>query len=429
MNPLRVPNKFKRCGIKIKCLKCKWQLTDRCPLKNSNLNSCEFKHQHRYNLIVCVPNTKSSRKTKIIETKDFNLAMIELGKFKESLKENGYQKTPPTDKKKSSFLLVSLAADYLDNISGVNTPEHLIRIRSKLHIGECKKVIQRFCIALEKNGYNIKNIELGTITDHEVAFFHSYIKHELKLSQSSYNKHFVIMKAFVNWVIKIKMLNVHNYFAHAELTFERKEKTIITKEEFNTLLEVATYENGWGLHAGERRNYYKSWITNAFRLALETGTRAEELVTLKWNNIIEIEDGVKVIKINNLKVNRIQTGTDKGKNIRYIPITKGLTSLLDQMGYFIQEGSDDFILEREDNLTTKYLMTFISRSFGHFIKLATERKIEFKDLRKTYITRISQILGENTKIFTGHADNEVLKNHYISSAYLVGNLKDFDVFK
>ena len=99
------------------------------------------------------------------------------------------------------------------------------------------------------------------------------------------------------------------------------------------------------------------------------------------------------------------------------------------MGYFIQEGRDDYILEREDNLTTKYLMTFISRSFGHFIKLATERKIEFKDLRKTYITRISQILGENTKIFTGHADNEVLKNHYISSAYLVGNLKDFDVFK
>jgi hypothetical protein len=60
--------------------------------------------------------------------------------------------------------------------------------------------------------------------------------------------------------------------------------------------------------------------------------------------------------------------------------------------------------------------------------LATETKIEFKDLRKTYITKLSMVCGENTKLFTGHANVEVLKKHYIAQAYLAGNLNKFDMF-
>lgn len=429
MDLLQIPKKFNRCGLKVKCLKCKWQLSTICRLKGTRLSACEHKDKHRYNIVLHVPNTKTSRMTKVIDTKDFDVALKLLFEFKEQMKKNGWQRTKIADAPKDDRRLVSLVAEYLDALSGVNTPEHLIRIRSKEHVGECKKVIERFCQTLKRNGYNLNIIELASIQDREVELYHHYIKNELKLSQSSYNKHFVIMKAFVNWVNKVKMLNVNNYFSHAELTFERTEKTIITKAEFDKLLEVTTSENGWGFHSGERRSYYKPWLKSAYRLALETGVRAEELVRLKWSNIIEIEKGVLVFRIDNLKVNRIQTGLESGKNIRYIPITKSLLSLLNELGYSIKIGSDEYIVEREINLTTKYMMTFISRSFGHYIKLVTKRKIEFKDLRKTYITRISMVLGENTKIFTGHADSEVLKNHYISSAYLVGQLSDFDMFK
>jgi hypothetical protein len=127
-------------------------------------------------------------------------------------------------------------------------------------------------------------------------------------------------------------------------------------------------------------------------------------------------------------VNRIKTGQDTGTYIRYIPITKGLMDLLIEMGYHQKQGTNGYILDRETNLGTKYMMTFISRSFAHYIKLATKRKIEFKDLRKTYITQIAMLLGENTKMFTGHSNNEVLKNHYIAQAYLAGNLNKFDMF-
>lgn len=428
MELLRIPQKMKRCGVKIKCLKCKWQISDKCQLKKSRISSCDYIDKHRYQFVVCVPNTKSDRITKISKANRFDEAMIEFLKFKEQLKLNSYQKLKIEIYKESDKGLVSLAAEYLDSLSGVNTFSHLIRIRSKAHISESKKVIERFCMTLKRHNYNINIIELEAIRDREIGFFHEYLTNELKLSKRSVNKHFVIMKSFVNWAIRFKMLDLKNYFSKAQLIFEKAEKTIITQKEFEDLIEATTYENGWGFHSGEKRNHFKKWLPFAFRLALHTGTRMEELVNLRWCNIIELESGVQVIKIDNLKVNRILTGYDKGEHLRYIPMTKGLLRLLIEMGYNEKKNTNQYILDTEVYLSKEYKIRFISRSFGHYIKIVSKRKIQFKDLRKTYITRLSMLLGENTKMFSGHADTEVLKNHYISSKYIVGNLKDFDVF-
>ncbi len=69
-----------------------------------------------------------------------------------------------------------------------------------------------------------------------------------------------------------------------------KDKTIITKDEYEKLLEVVNYENGFVEYgAGKRTNMYFDWLVPAFRLGLETGCRREELVTMKWNNLIELE--------------------------------------------------------------------------------------------------------------------------------------------
>lgn len=427
MDLLQIPKKFNRCGLKIKCLKCKWQISTVCRLKNTRLSSCEHKDKHRYNIVVHVPNTKTSRITKVLDTKDFETALKMLVEFKSEVKINGFKKQ--TKVKKVNTTVVGLAAEYLDVLSGVNTPEHLIRIRSKEHIRECKTVIQRFCISIKQKGYNLNTFTVSEIGDSEVALFHGYIKNELKLSQLSYNKHFVIMRAFVNWVVKVKKLSVENYFSSVKLVFDKREKTIINECEFKKLLKSITVENGWGYHSGERRSYYKPWVATAFRLALETGTRAEELVTLKWNNLVEAEKGIWILKIQNLKVNRIQTGKDSGKNLRYIPVTKSLKNLLNEIGWNTKIGTDCFILEREPSLTLKYVMTFISRSFGHYIKFATDRKIELKDLRKTYVTNLFMILGDKAQLFTGHSGVEVMKTHYISSAYLAGRLNELDILK
>ena len=428
MNLLTIPTKNKQTGIKIKCLKCKYQLSDTCKLTNKKLSQCEHKDKHRFNLVVHVPNTKTSRKTKIIEAKDYSSATIELMNFKKELEQSSYQTIMIKGNAPQKTTLIAFAADYLDMLSGVNTPKHLIRIRSKDYIVETKRVIERFCICLKKKGYNLEVLDLKKVGDNEVEIFHEYLLDELKLGQNYYNKHFVIMKTFINWVIDVKDYKIKNPFSNSELSFIKKEQTIISKDEFNKLIEVTTEENGWGYHSGEKRNLFKKWLPYAFRLGLETGVRAEELVSLKWSDLIEIEKGVFVFRISNLKVNRIKEGKDTGSYVRHIPLTKGLNNLLLEMGLEHKKNSDDFILDRENKVSEKYMMSSISRGFTHFIKLATKKQIQFKDLRKTYITMLTMKVGDKAKLFSGHSNDEVLKNHYLSSAHLAGNLNNFEIF-
>src|SRR4051812_38445285 len=125
MEPLKVPAKYNRCGIKVKCLKCKWQLGDgKCheeKEKVKGISKCEYKDKHRYNLIVCVPNTKDNRRMKIVETRDFESALEEMQIFRKELQVEGYHKSiEKTEKVVPTF--INYAADYLDCLNGVNTP-------------------------------------------------------------------------------------------------------------------------------------------------------------------------------------------------------------------------------------------------------------------------------------------------------------------
>jgi integrase len=314
-------------------------------------------------------------------------------------------------------------------MSGVNTHRHLIRNRSSAYISESARVITRFLEALRNNRYNIEKLEINSIGNDEVEFFHDYLVEKFNNGSTYYNKHFVIMKTFFNWAIENDYCSIKNPFLRVELSFEKKEKTIIKKEEFNHLLSVINFENGWEiLKDKKRRNHFKPWLKDAIRFAIETGIRREELFWIKWNDIEEIEKGVQVIKINNLKVNRIQFGKDKGKYVRHIPVTQSLLVLIKELGLDNKTGSNEFIFQRNESASVKNMMNNLSIAFGHFIKQVTTRKIEFKDLRKTYITKLVLVLGDKAKMFTGQTNNEIIKDHYLSEAYLAGSLNNFEIF-
>jgi hypothetical protein len=72
-------------------------------------------------------------------------------------------------------------------------------------------------------------------------------------------------------------------------------------------------------------------------------------------------------------------------------------------------------------------MSAISKGFNHYIKQVTNREIKFKNLRKTYLTSLAVALGDKATLFSGHGSDEVLKEHYISSAYVAANLNKFSV--
>ena len=99
-----------------------------------------------------------------------------------------------------------------------------------------------------------------------------------------------------------------------------------------------------------------------------------------------------------------------------------------ELGYNDKRGTDAYVLERPEGMTYTNLMDTLSRGFSHFIKQVTNRELNFKNLRKTYITRVTMIMGDDAKIFTGHSDVAVLKKHYLSQAYLLNKLNDFRMF-
>lgn len=426
----KVPAKYSRCGIKVKCLKCAWLVNETCRLSNKSLSACQHKEKHRYMFIVHVPNTKSGKITKLAQSENFNDALTELIAFKEDLKNQGFHKVE-VKVAKLDTTVAGMMKEYLNYISGNGTHAHLSKTLSEDHIAEYKKVFLRFCEAIKKKGYHPEALDLKDVNDTVVECFHFYVE-ELGVSKTTYSKHFVLMKAFINWAIDKKDYKINNAFQHVSLQFGKREKNIITKEIFEKLLQVTTHENGVTVdHTGKKRNKFRPWLKTAFQIGLETGLRREEIVTLKWNNIREIQhlgNTCYILDVNNLKVNRRMFGEDTGEYVKPIPVTKGLFSLLVSLGLEERKGKDEYIIERGDSTDVNNLMDTISRGFAHYIKQVTDRKIEFKDLRKTYITQLSLKLGKNTKLFTGHSDDQVLRDSYIAEEFISANLGSFSVF-
>jgi integrase len=380
--------------------------------------------------LVHIPGTKK-RVSKVAKSENFNEALAEMITFKEELRKQGFHKVE-IKVKTLDTTVAGLMKEYLNYISGNGTHAHLNKKLSDDHIQYYKKIFLRFCEAIKKAEYNPELLDVKDINDDVVEIFHFHIE-SFGLNKTTYTKHFVLMKAFINWVIEKKDYKIHNAFSHVSLQIAKRPKNPIAKAEFEKLIEVTTPENGISIDekTGKKRNRYKTWLTTAFKIGLETGLRREEIVSLQWNNIRELNyqgNSCIILDVHNLKNNRRKFGEDKGEYVKPIPVTKGLYILLMSLGYKEKKGTEGFIIEREGKVDIKYLLDEISRGFAHFIKLVTTRKIEFKDLRKTYITQLSMRLGKNTKLFTGHSDDQVLRDSYIAEEFISANLSDFSVF-
>jgi integrase len=394
-------------GLKIFCRTCR--------VDNSK---CRHYDRQIYRVRIHVPGTKNGTKSFYLEAKNYNDAIIECALFEKELIQNGFEKVKQIDSVSlTDYSIGDAVVKYREYMSGESKYAHLKKNLTQEHIDECI----RFCWKLVENVALTKNIKRTRPTDikiEDVSNF--YIWAENNYGDRSFNKCFIAVRAFFEFLIEIENIEMKNPFRK----FVPKVVTptnidIISEDEFNQVLAaVDTYNPYITLGGkGEKKNLYKPYLKDGFKLFLLTGGRREEVVDLKWSDIFSTPQGVKLFIIDNLKVKRIKKNNKECK--KYIGINVDLEDFLIELGMNEKIGKDEYILYPNRTSTTKTIMTDLSRGFSHYKEGAGIKKdISLSNLRKTYLTWHHQVLGDDTGLVSSHSTTHILDKYYLDPKVL-----------
>jgi len=321
--------------------------------------------------------------------------------------------------------------DYLDN---VDVPKHKQRERSERHVINIENTLERFKDFLKKNNLNAKTFPIENIDDNIVGKFYEYCEN-LTNSVSSFNHHMKIMRAFINYVLDEHKISMRNPFRKINLKYEEPEKIIVTKEEFGSFLEKVSPDNSVQEFRNEekkkiyKKNRYRPWLKNAYKLAILSGRRREDVLHLRWSDIHE-EDGKPVfIECTDHKADRLSNYAKSKATVKaYIPVIPQLRELLYEMGYDENKGSSEFIIGQDERLNRASMIKLMSSAFSLFWKkVETTKKATQKALRKTYFTAIEKhTLGAAIGI-SNHSRSDVLQKHYIDRKEIAKELSKLDI--
>lgn len=404
MSRLKLP-KNPHTGLKIYCHKCK--------LDNPTCNHYDIQ---KYRVRIHISGTKNKKVTKVLKSRDYKDAVSEAILIEKELKANNYQKVK-TSCSGNDYSIVDAVIRYNQYLSGNYEFAQHVKDVSKGHKDECIRFCTYFCNSF-KGAKNIEITRIVDVTKNDVARFYLWANGHFG-SEVSFNKCMGALKAFFKFLIDIEEINMKNPFeSYTSKKKIKKNVETLTKDEFDSVISVIDTANPIIKLGGkgEKKNLYRFYLKDGFKLFLLTGGRREEVVELKWSDILTKIDGTKFFKIDNKKVNR-QKDTDE--YVKYLPINHDLFELLIKLGYNEKKTSNDFILYPDRKVKSITIMNDLSKAFTHYKKEAGITKtVSLKNLRKTYITWLRLVTGKDTGLLTSHGGEQVLIDHYIDSTIL-----------
>ena len=406
MRKLTVPHNPHK-GLKIFCRTCR-------------IDNPKCKHFDRqvFRVRIHIPGNSKSIRTKFLIANNYNNAVAECVDFERELKSNGYERMAVTFSQTSTdYNIGDAVIKYREYMSGKSKFAHLKKNVSEEHIDECVRYCKKFVenLSLTKN---LKRTRPTDILIEDVSNF--YVWAEENYSSKTFNKCFIALRSFFEFLIEVENIEMKNPFRK----FVPKSVTpssidIITEDEFNQVLAAVDTFNPFITLGGkgEKKNLYKPYLKDGFKLFLLTGGRREEVVDLKWSDIYSTPQGVKLFIIDNLKVKRMKKNNKECK--KYIGINVDLEDFLIELGMNEKIGTDEYILYPNRTSTTKTIMTDLSRGFSHYKEGAGIKKdISLSNLRKTYLTWHHQVLGDDTGLVSSHSTTQVLEKYYLDPKVL-----------
>lgn len=403
MKKIHLPkNHFK--GLKIYCNKCKRYNP-----------ACKHTDEHLYRAVVHVPGTKNSTKIKTLIATKYEDAVKEMIDVINELKSNDYRDII-VDAESTEYTLIGAILKYNQYLSGNYGYNHLVKKVSEGHRKETMRFIKLFCNSL-KDSNNFEIMRVSEVKANDVSKFYGWADNHY--SPRTFNKCMISLKGFFNFLIEVERIEMRNPFAvyHSKSVQPSLIETI-TKDEFQRIIDAIDSSDSLLQLGGkgEVKNMYRDYLKVGFKLALLTGVRREELVDLKWDDILFSGD-TSFFMIKNKKVDRNKN--IKGDFFKYIPINSDLVDLLNELGFEDKKTTSEFILcpNRIENVLT--IMNTLSKSFSYYKdKAGIKKDISLKHLRKTYISWVNQVMGVETGKLTSHSTNKVLTEHYLDPTIL-----------
>lgn len=429
MQNLRIPEKYRRTGLYIYCYQCKGysNIKDGC-LKKSP--SCNHPPQRQvYKLKIHIPGTKNMSRTKILNTRDIKeVDMLRL-EFIEQLKNKNYNTSPMLQSQVSNgekYLLAYQMKRYLDFITNGGFYEfEAPRELSVTTINDYKRNFRYFIDSIA-GMVNIKTIRIDEIQEEHIELFHKYIRKKSS-SDKTYNNIVSSLKTFYNHLISYEKLDVRNVFKLVPVHTVYYDPQSYSKEEFEKVLAVTKIENGYD--AKRKRSRFREWLPITFKLGIFTGLRLDELVHMKFSDIVEV-DGDLVLESINQKASKL-IDRKSNKRIKRLPVIPELLKVLnEECDFELNKNTDKFIIapEMEKRNTVNSIIT---KGFTHFKRQAgiDSRKC-FKELRTTFITRLHDEYGDLhlTLMISDHSNKEMARKHYLAQLNAVKKCSGFRVF-
>lgn len=423
MNNLELPKNKRIKGLYIYC--------NGCNKKFSKSHRCSFPVERQvYKAIFTIPATTKT-KTKVLNTRNLDEAIKLTLEFEQELKINNYYLTKTTNVIENTPQdlngCISMYLDYLDN---QNVWEHQKKVRTKEHIKQVTRYLIRFAEALKISGLNIRNLPVSCISNEHVSIYHSYILNMEECSNRTYNRHMDTVSELFQYLINIKQYPLVNFFSSKNIQRKRVNPRIqsITTSDFKKLLSIVTPKNGVQvLLTGERKHLYFDWLIDAFELGLYTGRRRDEIVNMKFSDIIE-EDGIpRLIESEDFKYNiKNNLFSETEKKFCYSPVFMDLNDFLIKIGYEKYKGTDRYLIASESKMTRTSIKDKMSKAFSHYYSLLnTGRQLQFKHLRKTYITRLNHFTNGQAEIITGHSGQEIIMKNYHDQTVFNNVIRNF----
>ena len=423
----RLKLKKNEFGLRIVCSSCNQTFNQK------SIKNCTHFDKQKYKLIVYTSG--SATKSKLLKTRDFDKALEEAVVFKNKVKRGNFTIITKNEKElvsEANLLLMAAADNYINSKNG--NVEYSFQKRkslSKNYLDSMLYHLKEFFTVLKNNGYTVHQMLVKDITEEHLEAWWNYVTSNYE-NPSTINARIRALRGFINHVNKRYNLRFKNHFLEIELLDEVKKIRTISKNEFDLVCDAVknkspyfyfTKRNG----IRERKNRYRDYLIDAFKLGLYTGLRREELFNLKWSDIRSIGDE-ELLVVKNLKVQRIKK---KEYRPKYIQFYSDLKSFMNSKGMESKLGKDEYILcPNRSNVSVKTLMDCTSRAFKFYYSQAfpnCEEVLPFGSLRKTYLTYLSKSVGSDAIYLSSHSSNATLEKHYLDPKILAKgkNMKMF----